>query len=629
MGFSNPIIGGGGSLVYPSIHSPNFDVANPTSSPTPSWAILKNGLAYFFGLILQGGTITGPDYIFNSNGLFFYSSTPATGNLIAWFAPASGTDGFGNAFTEGLNVGGAMQNIALIPLQNSAFNVTQSISGILQAVATLGSGDASQIIPGILGSLLLGTGTATKQATVLGSPIGSGTAAYIMLESENDGNTDTSIITIGTAASPDGTTIVYTPIITIGPYYFLIYNGVGGTSVITKTSGSGNISVPASGVSPGKGEAWGAGASTAGVSGGATTALGGNGSGGYSAETTFPITPGGNVAYSVPASANGVGAAPPDCTLNNGLGLIVTAHSGTAGTGASFGAGAAASSNTIARAGANGGARSVHTPNAGGGGGGGGSGPSGQGNPGNGGSPTAGGAGGLGVGGANGGNGGAPNTNGAAGTFPGAGGGGGGSDADGAIGGAGQVRLTFSIGAPGILCSIATAAGTDQFGTAFSAGVHYTLADGNTYRGESKTIFCTANQTISSTSDVVLGTNTTALTCPVAAGSYKITGTIAWAQGSVATAQAIGATGPAVTTCRFTGLHYLAGSGGSNGTVDQSTLSSVATPAFAINSNIWFDFTIIVTFSASGTFSLVGHAPIGADTWVLAEGSHFTIAPIG
>jgi hypothetical protein len=472
MGFSNPIIGGGGALVYPSIHSPNFDVAVPTSSPTPSWAILKNGLAYFFGLILQGGTITGPDYIFNAQGLFFYSSTPAVGNLVAWFAPAAGSDQFGNTFTEGLNIGGAMQNIALIPLQNSAFNITSAISGTLQSIASLGSGDASQVIPGILGSLLLGTGNATKQTTVLGSPMGTGTAAYILLEAENDGNTDTAIITMGTASSPDsGTTIVYTPILTIGPSFLLLYNGLGGTTVVTKTSGSGNIAIPASAVSPGKGEAWGAGASTSGQSAGATTAMGGNGSGGYSAETTFPFTPGGNVAFSVPASANAVGGAPADCTLNNGLGLIVTAHSGFAGTGASLGAGAAASGNTIAFGGANGGARSTHATNAGGGGGAGASGPSGTGNHGAGGGPTSGGAGGLGVGGVNGGNGGAPNNNGTAGASPGAGGGGGGSDGSGAIGGHGQARLTYSIGAPGIIFSIAAASGTDQFGTPYPAGV--------------------------------------------------------------------------------------------------------------------------------------------------------------
>ena len=103
-GFSNPIVGGGGDLVYPSIQSPNFNIANPPLSPSPSWAILKTGIAYFFGLALAGGTITGPDYVINTSGIFIYSGTPATGNLIGSWAGASGTDAFGNLYPAGFNI---------------------------------------------------------------------------------------------------------------------------------------------------------------------------------------------------------------------------------------------------------------------------------------------------------------------------------------------------------------------------------------------------------------------------------------------------------------------------------------------------------------------------------------------
>lgn len=107
-GFSNPIIGGGGALVYPSIHSPNFNVAAPLTSPTPSWGILKNGLAYFFGLVLSGGTITGPDYVINSVGFFFYSGPPAAGNLVgSSVSNNGGTDGFTNTYQPGDTVYGA------------------------------------------------------------------------------------------------------------------------------------------------------------------------------------------------------------------------------------------------------------------------------------------------------------------------------------------------------------------------------------------------------------------------------------------------------------------------------------------------------------------------------------------
>jgi len=105
-GFANPIVGGGGALVYPSIHSPNFDIAAPASSPTPSWAILKNGLAYVFGLIVTGGTITGPDYIINSSGAFWYTGAPAVGNLSISIVPGTVNvnDPPGNTVLPGLTL---------------------------------------------------------------------------------------------------------------------------------------------------------------------------------------------------------------------------------------------------------------------------------------------------------------------------------------------------------------------------------------------------------------------------------------------------------------------------------------------------------------------------------------------
>lgn len=86
-GFHNPIVGGGGSLVYPSIHSPNF-VAGVTG-----WSINKDGTAQFFGLTITGGVIkiTG-----STGGLFAYDPSIGAGNLIGWLTDA-GSDPFGNA----------------------------------------------------------------------------------------------------------------------------------------------------------------------------------------------------------------------------------------------------------------------------------------------------------------------------------------------------------------------------------------------------------------------------------------------------------------------------------------------------------------------------------------------------
>jgi hypothetical protein len=99
-GFSNPIIGGGGSLVYPSIHSPNFDL-----SPFAGWSIMKNGNAYFANITAQGtitgSTFDGTNFVINQAGAFFYSGTPANGNLIQSITTNGGTDTEGNVYLAG------------------------------------------------------------------------------------------------------------------------------------------------------------------------------------------------------------------------------------------------------------------------------------------------------------------------------------------------------------------------------------------------------------------------------------------------------------------------------------------------------------------------------------------------
>jgi len=75
-----------------------------------SWAaqagVDAKGNAYPQGLsvalgVITGATFEGTDFIVNSSGAFFYSGTPAAGNLIAAIAPAAGTDQFGNQYYQG------------------------------------------------------------------------------------------------------------------------------------------------------------------------------------------------------------------------------------------------------------------------------------------------------------------------------------------------------------------------------------------------------------------------------------------------------------------------------------------------------------------------------------------------
>jgi hypothetical protein len=91
----DPIVGGQ-SLRIPSIHSPNF-VAG-----VQGWTINIDGSAEFNNLSIRG-TFMGIDYEINSSGAFFYSGTPAAGNLIASIAPAGGGDEFGNAYVSGFS----------------------------------------------------------------------------------------------------------------------------------------------------------------------------------------------------------------------------------------------------------------------------------------------------------------------------------------------------------------------------------------------------------------------------------------------------------------------------------------------------------------------------------------------
>lgn len=92
-GFQHDIAGGGGNLVVTSVQSPNY------SAGAAGWQIRKDGSAEFNNLTIRG-TFNGTDFIINSSGAFFYSGTPAAGNLLASIAPAAGTDQFGNAYLQ-------------------------------------------------------------------------------------------------------------------------------------------------------------------------------------------------------------------------------------------------------------------------------------------------------------------------------------------------------------------------------------------------------------------------------------------------------------------------------------------------------------------------------------------------
>lgn len=95
MGFQDPIVGGI-ALRIPAIRSPNFVAGSQ------GWTINIDGSAEFNNLTVRGSFV-GTDYVINASGAFFYSGTPAAGNLIVSIAPNPGADAFGNAYPAGIN----------------------------------------------------------------------------------------------------------------------------------------------------------------------------------------------------------------------------------------------------------------------------------------------------------------------------------------------------------------------------------------------------------------------------------------------------------------------------------------------------------------------------------------------
>jgi hypothetical protein len=451
-------------------------------------------------VVIQGGA--------PGTGLFLYNGAPGPGNPpVLWaVAPGVTADPFGNPVAAVLGAGDASgpstqidatgditltgvgdNLLQLIPAANLPFSLTTALAGIMEAVALLGSGDASQAQPGVLSGIQLGTGSAAKMGTLITSPYGAGSGMGLLLEATNDGGTDTPYGTFGTVSTQGGT-LTFQPVLAMLPYAVLIYGATGALTVVTHDGNAssltaGNIPIPGS-VSVAYGEAWGP------TGGGATGDSFGSGAGAeYAAEPLLAVTPGGNAAYSIPAAGQGgavtggpsAGLPAAGATTLAGSAVTITANPGAPGNASvqTRAAGGTGSGNTIHFDGGAGSGDPGPSSSAGAGGGS----SAGPGGPGTqtpivGGTTDTGQAGALAPsGGGNGGPGGNGQpkaaTVGGAGATPGGGGGQGGFDSPsraGGRGGAGRVRLTYATGAPTILASFAAAAGTDQFGTAYPAG---------------------------------------------------------------------------------------------------------------------------------------------------------------
>lgn len=171
MAFRHDIAGGQGNLIATSVQSPNFQL-----SPFQGWQITKAGTLYAANAVISG-TITasvfkGTDFEIDTSGAFFYSGTPANGNLIVSIASAAGTDSFLNAYGADVKVYG------------SSGTSVQLLAGS-PATVRLGTGDASEAVPGLIGTLIDGAGPAGALASQLQAPQVTGETAFAVVRLES------------------------------------------------------------------------------------------------------------------------------------------------------------------------------------------------------------------------------------------------------------------------------------------------------------------------------------------------------------------------------------------------------------------------------------------------------------
>jgi hypothetical protein len=513
------------------------------------------------------------------------------------------------------------------------------VAGIVDATTITG---ASLVATGTSGDVLVYSGT-----PALGNLIGSWSGEA---STDSFGNAYPQGLSVDTGVLSG--VAVYSEVVTANPGPYLLYGNPGAVTVYL--TGSGNWTAPA-GVTSVFAECWGGGG------GGISTSGGGGGGGEYAAEPNLAVTPSSNYAYSVGSggaanNSGGNGANGVHSTMA-GNSATVNAHGGGGapfGTGGTGGNGASGSGNSIHYNGGHGGASGGAFD--GGGGGGGSGGTLSAGNTGYSSTGSGGAAGAVPVaGGGAGGNGGGVSGGGSTPTLPGGGGGGGGGSTNGANGAVGQIRLTYTVsGSLGLVATLASASGIDPntgdpypgpglglqtsgtpagqtaYATAFASGNNnldfVSGSDGNAYDTGRLSLTLISTQLITSTSNTPI----TGLSAPVGASSYRVSGWIEALQGSVASAQVLGFTGPATTTpTRW--FYWLVQQGNAQtiSSISNSGLATtITTPAYGAGDTFLMTFEGTFTFSAPGTLTVVAAEGTATQNFSVINGTFIDIMPI-
>lgn len=172
-GFADPVVTALGTLIKQQIMSPNFITG------ISGWRIAKDGSAEFNNLTIRG-TFFGTDYIVNSSGIFFYSGTPAHGNLILALAPVAGTDSFVNSYNAGFTAGATGSGEQIVIGVHSG----SPLIFFLSAIATALNNAALMLN-------LTGSGTAIYDTLVIKSSQDTAHVDYVAINLDGNSNDGT------------------------------------------------------------------------------------------------------------------------------------------------------------------------------------------------------------------------------------------------------------------------------------------------------------------------------------------------------------------------------------------------------------------------------------------------------
>lgn len=158
-------------------YSPTVGPGNLIFSLSASAGTDPYGNAYPQGLNLGAGAITGINFVADgtNGGIFIYSGTPANGNLIGSWAGQSGTDAYGNAYPQGINV-------TTGAISGTTFSGTDFIinsSGAFFYSGTPGTGNLASSSAPAAGTDSFGNNYVAGQATY-GSTFAAGLAAGLV-----------------------------------------------------------------------------------------------------------------------------------------------------------------------------------------------------------------------------------------------------------------------------------------------------------------------------------------------------------------------------------------------------------------------------------------------------------------